>query len=172
MYFKMLLKKVITVLPHQLESTVNRALEGYLRHAVEGKILPRVGLVVAVIDIENPHTFEGKILDNGSVQFLLIYTALVYKLFRNEIIDVIVTSVTPSGFRGDTGAQSIQVARSCIPEDYIYESDGAADVFVMKDGSKAIRVNDVVRVRIISETPKNREVAAIASITGDYLGPR
>lgn len=155
MYFKLTLQKIVTVPPAKLGPLVNRHLEGYLRAAVEGKRLPDIGLVVAVLDIENPQLLEGRVLDNGNVTFHMTYIALVYKLFRGEVCDATVLSVVKDGFLASTGPWTVYVSKTQMPADYVYETDGSLAVFVLKDGTKSVRQGEVVRLRIMGETPKS-----------------
>lgn len=171
MFFKVTLRKIVTVQPEDLGPTVNRKLEGHLRDAVEGKTLPDIGMVLAVLDILNAHLLEGKVLDNGNVQFALTYVGLVYKLFEGEVLDIRVTEVRKDGFIGTTGPVNFYVSRRSMPSDYVYEGDGTLAVLVLKDGSKSVKIDGTTRIRIFTPIP-SREGLVCGTMEDEYLGPR
>lgn len=171
MFFKVPLKKIVTVQAADLGPTLNRRLEGHLRDAVEGKVLPDIGTILAVLDIIGAYDLEGKVLDNGSVQFHLTYIALVYKLFEDEVLDVRVTEVRRDGFIGTSGPISFYISRRNMPTDYVYEGEGALAVFVRRDGVKAVRHGETARVKIFKPTP-SQDGFVCGTMEGEYLGPR
>jgi DNA-directed RNA polymerase subunit E'/Rpb7 len=171
MFLKLALKKLVTVSPKDLGPTVNRQLERYLRDAVEGKPLPDIGIVLAVLDILEPHLLEGKVLDSGAAQFPLTYLALVYKLFEGEVLDIQVTEVKKDGFLGTSGPSSFYVSKRNMPVEYMYEGDSALPVFVTKDGQKSVRVGETTRIRIFAPLP-NPDGFVCGTMEGEYLGPR
>lgn len=171
MYLKLTLKKLVTVAPKDLGPAVNRQLERYLRDAVEGKPLPDIGIVLAVLDILQPHLLEGKVLDSGATQFPLTYLALVYKLFEGEVIDIQVSEVKKDGFLGTSGPTTFYVSKRNMPVEYVFEGDGALAVFVTRDGNRSVRVGETVRIRIFAPLA-NPDGFVCGSMEGEYLGPR
>lgn len=170
MFFRFSLIKVIYVTPAHLTSAVMRHLEDYLRIAVEGKRVEE-GLIVAVTDMAVPN--PGKILDNGNVSFTVHYDALVFKVFPGEVMDVIVTQVDRDGITAAAGAMRIRISKLNISNQYIFETDNTTvSLFVMKDGSKTVRNGDTIRVKIINEMTTSDMYDALASMVGEYFGPR
>lgn len=172
MFFKVLLKKIVTVQPADLGATLNRRLEDHLRNAVEGKTLPDIGVVVAVLDIIGGFELEGKVLDNGTVQFPLTYVGLVYKVFDNEVLDVKVTEVLRDGFHATSGAARFYISRRCMPVDYVFEGDGALAKFVTRDGLHTVCQDAPVRIRVTKATQSARDNYIVGTMDGAYLGPR
>mmetsp|Transcript_54680 Transcript_54680/g.62839 ORF Transcript_54680/g.62839 Transcript_54680/m.62839 type:complete len:173 (+) Transcript_54680:136-654(+) len=172
MFFKVTLKKIVTVQPADLGATLNRRLEDHLRNAVEGKTLPEIGTVVAVLDILGGFELEGKVLDNGTVQYPLTYMGLVYKLFDGEVLDVKVTEILRDGFHATSGPARFYVSRKSMPLDYIFEGDGALAKFVTRDGMRMVCQDATVRIRVTKASQGVRESFIVGTMSGEYLGPR
>nr|CCC95960.1 unnamed protein product [Trypanosoma congolense IL3000] len=189
MFYKVELQKTIKVEPFQLERTLNRQLACYLRKAVEGTPLniPLVkgangeairmnqnssAIIIAVLDIINTEALEGRVLDDGSVSFLIQYEALVFKLHRGEVVDVMVLSVEREGWWGDVmGVGRMYISRGQMDSDWVYESDGVKGIWITKDGSRSVKEGEIVRVRVVAETPQSEGVLAVGSMVGKHLGP-
>lgn len=57
---------------------------------MEGTCSGALGYIIAVLEIQNPG--RGKIVDGGA-EFDVVYTAIVYRPFRGEVVDGVVGSV-------------------------------------------------------------------------------
>ncbi|KAH9578728.1 RNA polymerase Rpb7 [Trypanosoma melophagium] len=189
MFYKLELQKIIKIRPHLLECTLHRHLARYLRNAVEGQPLqmPLVkssdgevvradqgssAVIIAVLDILNTETLEGRVLDDGSVSFLLHYEAIVFKLHRGEVVDLMVATVEREGWWGDVmGVGKMYISRGQMGSEWVYESDGVEGIWITKDGSRSVKAGEIVRVRVVAETPQSEGVVAIGSMIGKYLGP-
>nr|CCC54039.1 putative RNA polymerase-like protein [Trypanosoma vivax Y486] len=189
MFYKLELQKILKVEPHLLGRTLHRHLAKYLREAVEGQPLQlplskgengevfRVdqnssAMIIAVLDILNTETLEGRVLDDGSVSFLLQYEALVFKLHRGEVVDVVVNKVEREGWWGMVmGVGRMYISHGQIGSEWVYESDGIEGIWITKDGSRSVKAGEIVRVRVVAETPQSEGVIAVGSMNGNYLGP-
>lgn len=171
MFFLATCHRMIYLPAQDLGALFMHRIEQLLKQAVEGKRLPELGLVIAVKDILAGSDVEGKVLDSGEVAFLVNYEALVFKLFPGEVIDVVVNDVQPEGFYGSVGAATIFVDRLYMPE-YTHENDGSSSIFTRTDGAASISAGDIVRARIVNETPASAVMDAVATIDGPFLGPR
>ena len=84
-----------------------------LKREVEGSTDGRHGFVV-MIDRIDPIE-KGKIVDNGNAEFNVSYLAVVYRPFKYEVVDAIVTAVDQIGFRCEAGPLKIIVTKEvCI----------------------------------------------------------
>lgn len=171
MFFRYTLKQTVLIPPSELGPLLNRRLEFHLREKVENQRIPEIGLIIAVIDIV-ANNLEGRILDTGFVSFQLQYDAIVYRLYRDEVIDTLVREVKPDGFFADAGAATVFVSRYNIPLDFVFETDGKDAKFVKKDGTQHLQEGQRVRLRIVSEAAKAQTFQAIGTIKGDFLGPQ
>ncbi|CAM42939.1 putative RNA polymerase-like protein [Leishmania braziliensis MHOM/BR/75/M2904] len=195
MFYKIVLQRTVNVKPADLCNTLNRSLLTFLREAVEGKPLPSPdsvasialdfvtaskssAVVIAVLDILNAETLQGKVLDDGSVTFRLTYEALVLKLHRGEVLDLLVSDVDETGFWASVyGVNKLFVNRNQMGEDvktgaleWSFEAETAA--WVSNDDRHSIKKDTMVRVRVIAETPQSERGMAVGTIGAPFLGPR
>lgn len=73
---------------------LNDALKSHLYRQIEGTCTGRYGYVIAIVSLDK--ISQGRILDyssSGGVAFDLNYTAILFKPFKNEIVDAIVENV-------------------------------------------------------------------------------
>ncbi|CCW62787.1 unnamed protein product [Phytomonas sp. EM1] len=194
MFYKLILQRNIVVAPQDLGRTLYRRLIHFLREAVEGRPLPAPdsiasisvdyhsaqkasAVVVAVLDVLHANALQGKVLDNGSVSFRITYAAIVLKLHRGEVLDLIVSRVGVDGCWGDAcGVGKVFVSHAQMSSDpawseWSYEYDGGEGFWMSADHTRSIRVNDLIRVRVIAETPQSHDAIAIATMAGPFLGP-
>lgn len=161
----------IHVPPADLGPALANRLEYLLREAVEGKRLPNIGLVVAVIDIKEGTTLSGKVLETGTVVFDMTYVAIVFRLVPEEVLDGRVIEVTSEALLVDVGAALVRVSRHHIPEHFAYDVNDATPRFISRDGTRTISESDNVRLRIMAETPQNDKFDAMGRIDAPFLGP-
>ncbi|AIO01022.1 RNA polymerase-like protein, putative [Leishmania panamensis] len=195
MFYKIVLQRTVNVKPADLCNTLNRSLLTFLREAVEGKPLPSPdsvasialdfvtaskssAVVIAVLDILNAETLQGKVLDDGSVTFRLTYEAMVLKLHRGEVLDLLVSDVDETGFWASVyGVNKLFVNRNQMGEDvktgaleWSFEAETAA--WVSNDDRHSIKKDTMVRLRVIAETPQSERGMAVGTIGAPFLGPR
>eukprot|EP00796_Vickermania_ingenoplastis_P013297 gene13297-9135_t len=194
MFYKITLEKLVTVPPEKLDAALHRHLLQFLRDAVVGQLVPppaggsaiqqeyhsaakSSAIVLAVIDIPGAENLQGKVLDNGSVSFFLRYDALVLKVHRGEVLDVLVESVIPQGWVGSVyGAGKVYVSKSQmssdpLQEEWSFESGVAEGSWISKDGTRSIKVNEIVRIRVLGETPQSLDAMIVGTMAGAHLGP-
>ncbi len=97
------------------------------------------------------------------------FEAIVFRPFKNEVIDCQVSEVTRLGFFAYFGPMKVFVSKSCIPDnmDFLPESNSLAT----SDGGLVIRVESEVRVRILGVRRDGNQLFSIGTIDADYLGP-
>lgn len=80
--------------PKYLGPFLNDALKSNLYRQIEGTCTGRYGYVIAIVSLDK--ISQGRILDynsTGGVAFDLEYTAVLFKPFKNEVVDAIVENV-------------------------------------------------------------------------------
>jgi DNA-directed RNA polymerase II subunit RPB7 len=88
---------------------LKESLDRQLFQEVEGTCSGRYGYIVSVVSVDSRGC--GEIEDTyGSAKFRIRYKAIVFKPFRNEVINVIVTSVNKMGFYCEAGPLSLFVS--------------------------------------------------------------
>ena len=167
MFFRVTAFKTLLVPPQDLGHKLIHNLHEMLRASVEGTHIPYVGRVIAVTDVLEPHNVQAKIVDSGDAAIVVNYEAIVFKLFNDEYVDVIVTEVTPEGFHGRVGPANVLTPTIHMPR-FKFDQHGPVMQFVDMEGGATIRDGVVVRVRIVSETP-GRDIDAMASMDGQFL---
>merc|ERR1719159_1646975 len=89
-------------------------IEEAVRSKVEGSVVENVGLVIAV----GGHQVmdKGKLQEGtGLVLVPVKYRAVFVQLFKNEVIDAVVSEVNKLGFFADIGTIKVFVSKSSMP---------------------------------------------------------
>ena len=73
--------------------------------------------IINILKIEN-----GVVNEYGDAIFEVVFTALVYKAVKDEIVDAIVSDVTSVGINCKIGSFIIFVPHTKIPKDYQFSS--------------------------------------------------
>ncbi|RMY32512.1 hypothetical protein D0866_06562 [Hortaea werneckii] len=125
-------------------------------------------MIIAIIDIED--ISEPKIIPgSGYAQYNVSYRAIVWRPFRGEVVDGMVSSVVNNGFFVDVGGLSVFVSKAMIPSSLKYTMEGATPSFT--DGvDQTVERGSQVRLRIKGIRGEMGQMFAIGSIREDYLG--
>lgn len=172
MFFLKELNHKVQVTPEHFGPNLRSAVTTQLtRDLALGYNVGRFGYIVSVLDICN--FGNGKILDGiGSAEFELTYRAIVFKPFRGEVVDAVVSSANKMGFFAELGPVNVFVSTHLIPEDFTFDvGDGSSTCsFGNEDGSLRIAKDSKVRLRIIGTRVDATEIFAIGTIKEDFLG--
>ncbi|GMP89488.1 hypothetical protein CsSME_00041038 [Camellia sinensis var. sinensis] len=118
---------------------------------VEGTCSGRHGFVVAITGIEN--VGKGLIRDGtGFVTFPVKYQCVVFRPFKGEILEAVVTMVN-----------------KLIQDDMEFQS-GDMPNYTTSDGSVKIQKESEVRLKIIGTRVDATEIFCIGTIKDDFLG--
>ncbi|KAL0436815.1 UNVERIFIED_CONTAM: DNA-directed RNA polymerase II subunit RPB7 [Sesamum radiatum] len=114
---------------------------------VEGTCSGRHGFIVAITGIES--VGKGLIRDGtGFVTFPVKYQCVVFRPFKGEILEAVVTMVNKMGFFAEAGPVQIFVSNHLIPDDMEFQS-GDIPNYTTSDGSVKIQKDSEVRLKII-----------------------
>ncbi|OIW01425.1 hypothetical protein TanjilG_25721 [Lupinus angustifolius] len=128
----------------------------------------RHGFVVAVTGIEN--VGKGLIRDGtGFVTFPVKYQCVVFRPFKGEILEAVVSMVNKMGFFAEAGPVQIFVSNHLIPDDMEFQS-GDIPNYTTSDGSVKIQKDSEVRLKIIGTRVDATEIFCIGTIKDDFLG--
>ncbi|KAH1066901.1 hypothetical protein J1N35_031888 [Gossypium stocksii] len=134
---------------------------------VEGTCSARHGFVVAITGIEN--IGKGWIRDGtGFVTFPVKYQCVVFRPFKGEILEAVVTMM---GFFAEAGPVQIFVSNHLIPDDMEFKS-GDMPNYTTSDGSVKIQKDSEVRLKIIGTRVDAKEIFCIGTIKDDFLGSK
>jgi DNA-directed RNA polymerase II subunit RPB7 len=151
--------------PHLRERIKER-----LRTSVEGTAMGRIGYVVYITEIQDADISMGKIEDStGQVTYRVRFKAVVFRPFRNEVLDAVVTTAVNFGFYCKVGPLQIFVSRHMLPDD-VKNFDHDRSSWISDDKEVEIRAGCGVRLRLMSVEIYQNNITAVASIKDDYLG--
>jgi DNA-directed RNA polymerase II subunit RPB7 len=89
---------------------------------VEGTCSPRVGYVVAVTAVE--HVGPGRVLDGrGAAVFEVRYRAVVWRPYKDEVVDAVVTEVNDQAVFADVGPTTAVVHRINLPHEFAFQKN-------------------------------------------------
>ncbi|KAI8811195.1 RNA polymerase Rpb7 [Cladochytrium replicatum] len=176
MFFLKVLTHTIQLHPQYF----NREFEGNLRKRlydeVEGTCSGRYGYVIAVVDILD--IGRGVLQStSGLAEFTIEYKAVVFKPFKNQVVDGVVTTVNKMGFFVEVGPLQVFVANLSVPPYLKFDPNANPPAFVSEltdsadTAAQRIEKGTHVRLRIIGTRVDQSEIFAIGSIKEDYLGP-
>jgi DNA-directed RNA polymerase II subunit RPB7 len=169
MYFVVSDRKAITMRPCDLGPFFQQRVEAKLRLDLEGSLSKNHdGTIVYIFQITDRS--KPRVQDSsGCVVVEVGFDAIVFRPFKNEVIDCVVSEVTRLGFFAYFGPMKVFVSKSCVPEDMDFEAE--TNSLSTGDGSQVIRVDSEVRVRILGVRRDGTQLFSIGTIDGDYLGP-
>lgn len=152
---------------------------------VEGTCTGLHGYLIAVLSIDRidpAYIQEG----TGSACFPVLYTALLLKPFKNEVLFATVSGVNKMGFFAMAGPLQVFVSSHLVPADWMFDavalppcyrakddkSDGNHDVDSggLERRKKRVGQGDLVKLKIVGTKVDATEIVAIGSIKEDYLG--
>lgn len=144
--------------------------------------------VICVMDMVD--IGEGRVIPgSGQAEYEIKYRAIIWKPFRGETVDAIVTSVKPAGLFTLAGPLSVFIARKVsdstsmsfgyrsnvltefknIPSDIKWEPNSVPPCYT--DGAdQTISPGTSLRLKILGVKPDVAAINAIGTIKEDYLG--
>lgn len=135
---------------------------------VEGSFAGKYGFVVAVLQVIQPIP-KGELQEGtGFAVFPLNYQAVVFRPFKGEVMDSVVTQVTQHGFFASSGPLNVFVSYHLLPEDMRFVGNAWRS---KGDDDDVIDKGKAVRLRILGLKIEVNEVSATGSIKDPYLGP-
>ncbi|XVF68847.1 hypothetical protein PTKIN_Ptkin11bG0034000 [Pterospermum kingtungense] len=135
MFFHIVLKRNMQLRPRHFGRNLRENLVSKLMKDVEGTCSGRHGFVVAITGIESV----------GFVTFPVKYQCVVFRPFKGEILEAVVTMM---GFFAEAGPVQIFVSNHLIPDDMEFQS-GDMPNYTTSDGSVKIQKDSEVRLKII-----------------------
>lgn len=110
MFFVKNMDREVTIHPSYFNSDASRIVLDRLRSDIEGTIEGTL-MVIRIVDVED--ISEPKLQPGtGMAVYHLHYRAIVWRPFRGEVVDGLVSSVVNNGFFVDVGALSVFVSKA------------------------------------------------------------
>jgi len=142
-----------------------------LRASKEGYALGNVGYIVYITEIKDENISRGRIEDStGQVMYHVTFDAIVFRPFKNEVLDTIVGVSHDQGFFCHAGPLRIFVSRHAMPDDLKDGFDQETSAWVSDDKQVEIKAGCGVRLRLMNVKIEQNEITAVGTINDDYLG--
>ncbi|VDP05962.1 unnamed protein product [Soboliphyme baturini] len=169
MFYHISLEHEILLHPRYFGPQLLETVKQKLFTEVEGTCNGEYGFVIAVTSIDN--IGSGLIQPGrGFVVYPVKYKAIVFRPFKGEVVDAIVTQVNRVGMFCEVGPLSLFVSKHCIPPEMNFDPNSAPPCFRNKDDTILIKERDVVRVKVIGTRVDATDIFAIGTLMDDYLG--
>lgn len=135
---------------------------------VEGTFVGNYGFLVAVLKLLEPIPDATLDDETGFAVFPLHFQAVVFRPFRGQVIDTVVTKLTQHGFFAECGPLTVFVSHHLLPHGMQFVQ---GNEWATRDGSERIALSSSVRIRILGLKIEANEISATGSIKDPYLGP-
>jgi len=136
---------------------------------VEGTCTGKYGFVIAVTTIDK--IGAGTILPGqGFVVYPVKYTAIVFRPFKGEVLDAVVTQVNKVGMFAEIGPLSCFISHHSIPSDMEFDPAGQPPCYKSKEEDMVIKQDDEIRLKIVGTRIDANGIFAIGTLMDDYLG--
>uniref|UniRef100_A0A452Z2F5 DNA-directed RNA polymerase subunit n=1 Tax=Aegilops tauschii subsp. strangulata TaxID=200361 RepID=A0A452Z2F5_AEGTS len=167
MFFHIVLERNMQLHPRHFGPHLRDKLVAKLMKDVEGTCSGRHGFVVAITGVED--IGKGLIREGtGFVTFPVKYQCVVFRPFKGEILEAVVTMVNKMGFFAEAGPVQIFVSNHLIPDDMEFQS-GDVPNYTTSDGSVKIQKESEVRLKIIGTRVDATEIACVVLFANSNL---
>jgi len=168
MFFIKELVHPITLHPSYFGPSTAHYLSTKLHSDVEGICKGSDGYIISVLGIND--IGKGTIQPGtGMAEFNIRYSAIVFKPFKDEVLDGVVGNVNKMGFFAEVGPLQVFVSSHLIPPEFKFDPNANPPCF-QGDGEKIER-DTKVRLRIVGTRIDATEIFAIGTIKEDWMGP-
>ena len=125
--------------------------------------------MIAVTTIDN--IGAGMILPSrGFVNYPVKYKAIVFRPFKGEVLDAVVTQVNKVGLFTEIGPLSCFISRHSIPQDMSFDPNSNPPCYKTADEEMVVQQDDEIRLRIVGTRVDASDIFAIGTLMDDYLG--
>ncbi|KAL7073705.1 hypothetical protein ACQ4LE_007095 [Meloidogyne hapla] len=169
MFYHLSLEHEIQLHPKYFGQSLMETVKQKLFSEVEGTCTGKYGFVIAVTTIDT--IGHGMIQPGrGFVTFPVKYKAIVFRPFKGQVMDAVVTQVNKVGIFCDIGPLSCFISRHCIPPDMDFEPANIPPCYKSADETIVIKQDDEIRLKIIGIRVDATDIFAIGTLMDDYLG--
>ena len=168
-WFAVSMSRRIRIHPKFFGVKLHEILTHRLMSEVEGTLLGKYGFVVAVLQVADPIPAGELENSTGYAIFTLQYQAVVFRPFKNEVMDAVVSVVTQHGFYARAGPLSVFVSHHLLPQGMRF--DPTENSWKTHDNMEQIKQKSAVRLRILGLKIEAQEISATGSMKEPFLGP-
>lgn len=168
MFFHLELHHELSLHPRYFGDQLVETVRQKLFCDVEGTCTGKYGFVIAITSIDS--IGDGIIQSSsGFATYQLKYKAIVFRPFKNEVLDGIVEDVNKVGIFLKVGPLSCFISRHSIPADMVFDATSA--LYKTEDETLVIQVSTPLRFKIVGTRVDASDIFAIGTLMDDYLGP-
>jgi len=174
MYFMAKLSIHLMVEPKYCGPGYHRHVEKTLREKFDATLIERVGWVVAVKSAGNA-VFIGSAKCQDGTGMLLVpvgFEALMYKPYKNEVLDCQVTEVVQVGVFAEAGPLTVFVSKDNMKKGWSYQGSDDEPLFTSEDNAEVIKKSTTIRVKLLGTKEEENRLFAVATLNEALLGPR
>ncbi|KAF3822173.1 hypothetical protein GH733_007547 [Mirounga leonina] len=106
----------------------------------------------------------------GFVLYPVKYKAIVFRPFKGEVVDAVVTQVNKVGLFTEIGPMSCFISRHSIPSEMEFDPNSNPPCYKTMDEDIVIQQDDEIRLKIVGTRVDKNDIFAIGSLMDDYLG--
>lgn len=171
MFFEIRFVHSVRVPPRHLGAKLRTVVAQLVRSELEGTFIPDYGYIVCIVGTEK----AGKPLVEDNTVFVRVpveVKAIVFRPFKNEIVEGVVTNVSDIGCFVQVGCMDVFISHFDIGPEYRFDETAVPPKFVTPDNDESRRIqrNDRLRLKLTAIRIEPAKVAAMGSIREDYLG--
>ncbi|KAI0988606.1 hypothetical protein GJ496_004525 [Pomphorhynchus laevis] len=169
MFFHISLERDILVHPRFFGPNLMNTIRQILLSEVEGHCMGRFGFIVAVTGIDS---VRGGYVQSGRglVLYPVKYKAIVFRPFKNEVVDAVITQVTKVGIFCKIGPLTCYISNRSIPADMEFDPNSNPPRYRKKDEDLHLQLEDEIRLKIIGYRVSSQDFFAVGSLLDDFLG--
>ena len=169
MFYHICLDHEIMLHPRYFGPQLMETVKQKLFTEVEGTCTGKYGFVIAVTHIDN--IGAGLIQPGqGFVVYPVKYKAIVFRPFKHEVLDAVVTQVNKVGLFTEIGPLSCFISRHSIPADMAFDPNSNPPCYKTAEEDMVIQQDDDIRVKIVGTRVDATDIFAIGTLMDDYLG--
>jgi DNA-directed RNA polymerase II subunit RPB7 len=169
MFYHLSLEHEILLHPKYFGPNLLETLKQKLFTEVEGSCSGTYGFVIAVTCIDN--IGDGNLQPGrGFALYHIKYRAIVFRPFKGEVLDAVVTQINKLGIFANIGPLSCFISRHCIPSDMVFDPNSHPYCYRSQDEDMVIQQDNEIRVKIVGIRAEAGDIFAIGTLMDDYLG--
>ncbi|XP_065205969.1 DNA-directed RNA polymerase II subunit RPB7 [Planococcus citri] len=169
MFYHIALEHEILLHPRYFGPQLYETVKQKLYTEVEGTCTGKYGFVIAVTTIDS--IGSGIVLPGqGFVVYPVKYKAIVFRPFKGEVLDAVVTQVNKVGIFADIGPLSCFISHHSIPADMQFCPTTNPPCYKSKNEDIVIHSEDEIRLKIVGTRVDASGIFAIGTLMDDFLG--
>uniref|UniRef100_A0A8C6KRC3 DNA-directed RNA polymerase subunit n=1 Tax=Nothobranchius furzeri TaxID=105023 RepID=A0A8C6KRC3_NOTFU len=162
MFYHISLEHEILLHPRYFGPNLLNTVKQKLFTEVEGTCTGKYGFVIAVTTIDN--IGAGVIQPGrGFVLYPVKYKAIVFRPFKGEVVDAVVTQVNKVGLFTEIGPMSCFISRHSIPTEMEFDPNSNPPCYKTGDEDIVIQQDDEIRLKIVGTRVDKNDIVSLCS---------